>query len=617
LARAITQRRTMSAADNPTPQTADKSDSFVFGIFNGRINKSHIFPYPNVFDQESFEETEAFYDAADAAFSDVNTALDNDLTETIKPDQIEAAKEFGMLGMQVPEEYEGLALNNTQFARLSEIGGKYDLASSILMGAHQSIGFKAILIQGTKDQKDRYLADVASGRKIAAFALTEPTMGSDASAVKTKAELQPDGSFIINGSKIWISNGGIAEIFTVFAQVPMKQDDGTTKNKMAAFIVERAFGGVTNGPPEKKMGIKASNTTEVFFDNVPVPADNLIGEIGEGFKVAMNVLNSGRFGMGAVLNGTQKQLIKRAVDFAKNRKQFGDYIYKFGAIQEKLARMNAEQYAAESVAYLVAMSMDNQAENFHLEAACSKIFASECAWRTADETIQTMGGMGYMFEQGVEKVMRDLRIFRIFEGTNDILRLMIGLSALQSVGDELQPVVTAAKNVKNKTQLASSVKTLATYAYDQKMKSLEKRSNAIEDLKSVVDDRLRDEAEALGRAITRLEVISKKLLQKFNKKIIHQQFHVKRVADAALDIYASAATMSRATKVQGTANPDKDAEIVLARIFLHESLRRINNALDELERSADEEHWQRMEDITNRLVENDGVLGVHPISLIK
>ena len=142
----------------------------------------------------------------------------------------------------------------------------------------------------------------------------------------------------------------------------------------------------------------------------------------------MNVLNSGRFGMGAVLGGTQKELISRAVDFAKNRSQFGSKIYKFGAIQEKLARMNAEQYAAEAVAYLVAIAMDKNAENFHLEAACSKIFASEAAWRCADETIQTMGGMGYMFDQGVEKIMRDLRIFRIFEGTNDILRLMIGLS---------------------------------------------------------------------------------------------------------------------------------------------------------------------------------------------
>ena len=446
-----------------------------------------------------------------------NITKANDIAGTVTEEQTQMIRDFGMFGMQVPEEYEGMALNNTQFARLSEIGGHNDLGVSIFIGAHQSIGFKAILIMGTKDQKDRYLADVASGRKIAAFALTEPTMGSDASAVKTKAELQPDGSFIMNGSKIWISNGGIAEVFTVFAQVPVTEEDGTVKNKMTAFIVERSFGGVTNGAPERKMGIKASNTTEVYFDNVPIPAENVIGEIGGGFKVAMNVLNSGRFGMGAVLNGTQKKLINRAADFAKNRNQFGSKIYKFGAIQEKLARMNAEQYAAEAVAYLVAMSMDNGAENFHLEAACSKIFASESAWRTADETIQTMGGMGYMFDQGVEKIMRDLRIFRIFEGTNDILRLMIGLSGLQNVGDELKPVVESVKNVQNRKKMISSINNLIKFKYDQSMKEKGKRSDAVDTLKSLVDPKLQAEAVQVGEAITRFEVISKKLLQKYNK----------------------------------------------------------------------------------------------------
>jgi len=472
------------------------------------------------------------------------------------------------------------------------------------------------LIQGTKEQKDRYLADVASGRKIAAFALTEPTMGSDASAVKTKAERQADGSFLMNGSKIWISNGGIAEIFTVFAQVPVTQDDGTVKNKMTAFIVERAFGGVSHGAPEKKMGIKASNTAEVYFDNVPIPAENVIGEVGEGFKVAMNVLNSGRFGMGAVLAGTQKELISRAIDFAKNRSQFGSEIYKFGAIQEKLARMNAEQYAAEAVAYLVALAMDNQAENFHLEAACSKIFASEAAWRCADETIQTMGGMGYMFDQGVEKIMRDLRIFRIFEGTNDILRLMVGLSGLQSVGDELKPVVGALKDVKAKKNIIGSVKTLVSYSYDQRQKEKGTRSDAVDQMKSLVDSQLAAEAESLGRLITRFEVISKKLLQKYNKKIIHQQFHVKRIADAALDIYASSATLSRATAAQKHANANKGAEIKLAKIFVHDSITRITYALEQLENPAHAAQWEMMASLTEDMIEAESHLGVHPIELI-
>jgi len=326
-------------------------------------------------------------------------------------------------------------------------------------------------------------------------------------------------------------------------------------------------------------------------------------------------LNSGRFGMGAVLGGTQKELISRAVDFAKNRSQFGSKIYKFGAIQEKLARMNAEQYAAEAVAYLVALAMDNQAENFHLEAACSKIYASEAAWRCADETVQTMGGMGYMFDQGVEKIMRDLRIFRIFEGTNDILRLMVGLSGLQSVGDELKPVVDALKDWQNKTNRISAIKTLGTYSYDKRLKEKGKRSDAVDDLKANVDSQFQQEAEELGQLITRFELVCKKLLTKHKKKIIHQQFHVKRVADAALDIYASAATMSRATAAQSHDGANKEAETKLAKIFMQDSLTRIKASLDQLENPNFDNQWKMMAELTEEMIDTEMHLGIHPVEL--
>merc|ERR1719461_298218 len=322
------------------------------------------------------------------------------------------------------------------------------------MGAHQSIGYKGILIAGTDEQKSKYLPRLATGKDFAAFALTEPSSGSDAQSIKTRADLSADGKhWILNGSKIWITNGGLADIFTVFAKTPVKDDKtGDVKDKITAFIVERDFGGVTNGPPEKKMGIKCSNTAEVYFDNTPVPAENMILDVGDGFKVAMEVLNNGRFGMAAALSGTQKQLIHRAADFAANRKQFTDKIMEYGAIQEKLARLSANHYATESIAYLVSQAMDAKATNYHLEAAIGKIFASEMAWLCADETIQTMGGMGFMYEQGVEKVMRDLRIFRIFEGTNDILRLMIALQSIQVLGK----MIAANKMMAVKSQISAT-----------------------------------------------------------------------------------------------------------------------------------------------------------------
>merc|ERR1711988_1707632 len=230
------------------------------------------------------------------------------------------------------------------------------------------------------------------GENFAAFALTEPASGSDASSIKTRAELNKEGThWILNGGKIWISNGGIAEVFTVFAKTPIEDPiTGTVTEKVSAFIVERSFGGVTNGPPEKKMGIKCSNTAEVYFENTPIPVENVLSKPGDGFKVAMQILNNGRFGMGAALSGTMRTVIQKATDFATNRIQF----------------------ATESMAYMVAGTMDAGYDDYQLEAAISKIFASEAAWFVTDEAIQVLGGNGYMRALGLEKVMRDLRIFR-------------------------------------------------------------------------------------------------------------------------------------------------------------------------------------------------------------
>ena len=282
--------------------------------------------------------------------------------------------------------------------------GARDLSIGIVLGAHQSIGYKGILLFGDEEQKNKYLPDLAVGKKIAAFALTEPSSGSDAGSIQTRAIKSADGShYILNGSKVWISNGGTAEIFTVFAKTPQTDASGNVKDKVTAFIVERSFGGVTNGPPEKKMGIKASNTAEVYFDNVKVPVKNIIGKEGEGFKVAMNILNSGRFGMCAALTGTMRHCIEKAVEHATQRTQFGDKISNFGAIQEKIARMSLAHYTAESLAYIISGVMDKGYKDFQVEAAIAKVFASEAAWFVCDETIQILGGMGYMRGAGIGK----------------------------------------------------------------------------------------------------------------------------------------------------------------------------------------------------------------------
>uniref|UniRef100_A0A8C4XYR6 Very long-chain specific acyl-CoA dehydrogenase, mitochondrial n=1 Tax=Gopherus evgoodei TaxID=1825980 RepID=A0A8C4XYR6_9SAUR len=482
---------------------------------------------------------------------EVNDPAENEKLESIETATLEGLKEMGAFGLQVPEELGGIGLTNTQYARVVEVVGVHDLGVGISLGAHQSIGFKGILLFGTQSQKEKYLPKLASGETMAAFCLTEPSSGSDAASIKTLAELSPCGKFYtLNGGKIWISNGGTAEIFTVFAKTPVKEPTGEVKDKISAFIVERAFGGVTSGPPEKKMGIKCSNTAEVHFDNVKVPAENLLGELGKGFMVAVSILNNGRFGMASALAGTMRGVIVKAVDHAANRKQFGDKISNYGAIQEKIARMAMLHYVTESMAYVVSANMDMKVPDYKLEASISKIFASEAAWYVTDECIQVLGGMGYMKETGVERVLRDLRIFRIFEGTNDILRLFVALTGIEVRGSLCSVVL----NPFVLSLFCSSLFSLCSKVGIPTGLSLE----------GIVHPGL-DNSAYLVR-----EFFLKDLF--LRAQPCNQQFHLKRVADAAIDIYAMAVVISRyvASRSLSLGQPTAEHEKLLCQTWSHE-----------------------------------------------
>merc|ERR1719370_70993 len=349
---------------------AASSNSFVQNVFRGMVDPTQMFPYPVVLDVEQKENLDMLVPLADRVMEEVNDPLLNDQIETVPENTINALREVGAFGLQVPVELDGAGLNNSQYGRLTEVVGANDLGLGVFFTAHQSIGFKGILVAGTSEQKEKYMPKLARAEEFAAFALTEPGSGSDAGSIKTRAVLNKEGThWILNGGKIWITNGGIAEIFTVFAKTPIVDPaTGTETEKVSAFIVERSFGGVTNGPPEKKMGIKCSNTAEAYFENTPIPGENGIGQVGEGFKVAMQILNNGRFGMAAALSGTMRSGIKKAVDHAIQRHQFGNRIDSYGAIQEKLARMSMTHYATESAAYMVSGIMDSGHTDYQLEA---------------------------------------------------------------------------------------------------------------------------------------------------------------------------------------------------------------------------------------------------------
>uniref|UniRef100_A0A8C5QPJ4 Acyl-CoA dehydrogenase family member 9 n=1 Tax=Leptobrachium leishanense TaxID=445787 RepID=A0A8C5QPJ4_9ANUR len=392
-----------------------RNQSYAKGLFLGTINKKEVFPYPEI-SKDELEEISQLVAPVEKFFEEEVDSKKIDENAKIPQETLEGLKNLGLFGIQIPEEYGGLGLSNTMYARLGEITS-LDGSIAVTLAAHQAIGLKGILIAGNEEQKAKYLPKLASGEHIAAFCLTEPGSGSDAASIQTRATLSADGKhYILNGSKIWISNGGLAEIFTVFARTEVVDKDGTTKDKITAFIVERAFGGVTHGKAEDKLGIRGSNTCELHFENTKVPVENVIGEVGGGFKVAMNILNSGRFSMGSASAGMIKKLISMTAEYACTRKQFNKKLSDFELIQEKFALMAVKAFVMESMAYLTAGMMDRPGlPDCSVEAAMVKVFSSEGAWQCVSEALQILGGLGYMKDYPYERYLRDSRILLIFE----------------------------------------------------------------------------------------------------------------------------------------------------------------------------------------------------------
>ncbi|KAM9185774.1 complex I assembly factor ACAD9, mitochondrial isoform 3-T4 [Dugong dugon] len=415
-------------------RTSPRSRGFAKELFLGTIEKEEVFPFPEV-DQEELNEINQFMGPVEKFFTEEVDSRKIDQEGEIPKETLEKLKSLGLFGMQVPEEYGGLGLSNTMYARLGEITA-LDASITVTLAAHQSIGLKGIIIAGSEEQKTKYLPRLASGEHIAAFCLTEPASGSDAASIRTRATLSEDKKhYILNGSKIWITNGGLADIFTVFAKTQIVDSNNLIKDKITAFIVERNFGGVTNGKPEDKLGIRGSNTCEVHFENTKVPVENVLGEVGGGFKVAMNILNSGRFSMGSSVAGMLKKLIEMTAEYACTRKQFNKNLSEFGLIQEKFALMAQKAYVMESMAYLTAGLLDRPGlPDCSVEAAIVKVFSSEAAWQCVSEALQILGGLGYMRDYPYERLLRDARILLIFEGTNEILRMYIALTGLQHAG---------------------------------------------------------------------------------------------------------------------------------------------------------------------------------------
>lgn len=394
---------------------------------------------------------------------------------------------------------------------------------------------------------------------------------------------------------------------TVFAQTEMVDPKtGNKKDKMTAFIVERGFGGVTSGPPEHKMGIKCSNTTEVYYEDVKIPIENVLGGEGNGFKVAMNILNNGRFGMASTLSGTMTHCIQKATEHATNRLQFGKKIQEYGAIQEKLARMSMLQYATQSMAYMISGNMDSGSVDYHLEAAISKVFASECAWYTCDEAIQILGGMGFMTGTGLERVLRDLRIFRIFEGSNDILRLFVALTGIQYAGGHLKELQRAFKNPAANFGLVMS---------ETSKRALRSVGVGGVDMSSYVAPSLVESSKLCSQSIDIFGQAVESLLIKYGKNIIEEQFLLKNLADSAIDIYAMAVVLSRASRSIKMNLPSADHETVLTEAWCVEASTRVQSNIDRINKPVYTQNYKRMKQISKTVCDKLGIAQSTPLGV--
>jgi acyl-CoA dehydrogenase family member 9 len=547
-------------------------------LFLGNILEDSIFPFPEIRAEEK-ETLKMVIESIDKFMSPKSEIYRE---YDVKGDQpkayVDELAELGLFGLIIPEEYGGIGLSNSGYSRVLQQTGLYDASTSLTVGAHSSIGMKALLLFGTDEQKQKYLPKLATGEMIAAFCLTESGAGSDAASIKTNAKKNADGTWTLNGEKIWITNGGTAAFYTVFARTD------SSEGKITAFIVERAWPGVSNGPKEDKMGIRASCTTSVIFSDVKVPANCVLGEEGNGFKVAMAVLNNGRTGLGGGCVGGMKRCIKFASAQAKERKQFGKSISEYGLIKEKIAQMTINCFATESVVSMVGHFIDSGYEDYSVEAAISKVFASEALWTSADEALQIAGGNGFMREFPYEIMIRDSRINRIFEGTNEILRLYIALSGMKDAGNHLKDIAKKLGNIFNDPIKGFGV--LSKYASKKAVQLTPYGRDRIES----VHGSLRAQALVYEQYTLELAKAVEIILRRHGKNIVEKQFAMKRVADVVIDLFVGLCVLSRVSNLiakNGEANCKN--EISIANIFTQQAKRRINQNLRRVDINEDEE----------------------------
>lgn len=507
--------------------------------------------------------------------------IDSQKDESLMPGLMDKAGALGLLGTSIPERFGGFGMNfNTSMLISEEIGRSNSFA--VALSAHTGIGTLPILYYGTEEQKLKYLPKLASGEYKASYCLTEPDSGSDANSGKTKAELSEDGKhYYITGQKMWITNAGFADIFIVFAKI---EDD---KN-LTAFIIEKGYGNITMNPEERKLGIKGSSTRQVFFNKTKVPVENMLSERQKGFKIAVNILNIGRIKLGSAVLGGSKEAMDFSIQYAIERQQFGKSIGEFGAIKHKLGEMATKIYATEAATYRAGQNIDDaynsyieegmepaaarlkSVEQFAIECAIIKVHASEVLDFVVDETVQIYGGMGFSEEAPAARGYRDARINRIFEGTNEINRMLtVNMLLKKAMKGELDLMTPAMK--------------------------------ASEELMSIPDFGTPDESlfapekKVLAQLKKAALMVSGAAVQKLMMELENEQEILMQFGDALIEIYVAESTILRTEKLVSLKGEKAcEAQLNMMRIYLHHAVNMVNNAGKEAIYAFAEGDEQRM-----------------------
>jgi alkylation response protein AidB-like acyl-CoA dehydrogenase len=546
---------------------------FAKGLFLGSFVADWVMPYPRLPDAQ---ETEL-----ESALTEVRQMLDRELdpdwidrNADIPRNLIEGLGRTGVLGMTAPREVGGRGFSQMQYCRVLEEIGKRDASTSVFVNAHHSIGIRALILFGTREQKARWLPPLVAGEQLAAFALTEREAGSDAANVRMTANPSDDGShYILNGEKRYITNAGIAQVWTVMARTPVAEKPG--KDAITAFLVTPDMQGVEMiNPRMPKLGIRGTATARFRLNNVRVPKENILGPLGKGLRVALTVLDFGRTTFGACCTGAAKHCLQLAVEHANSRQQFKKTLGQFDLVKKKIARIAADVYAMEAMTQVTASLIDRGLEDYMIETAMLKVFTTDRLWEAVNDAFQIHGGSAYFDDSPLGRILRDARINQIGEGSNEVLTSFIALVGMRGPGMEFKEIYD--------TMLKPNMQGIGR-AFNSGMNRLSAtmRTPAV----PVRSAELRGFAGQLGRLIWRFNVAINRALVVYREPVLDMQLIQERIAGAAMELFASTCTLSRwdaelqARGRNGEAHP---VDFSAPDYFLRKSIRHAKGLLSEL-----------------------------------